>query len=280
MTVWICATCGIEHPDTASPPAGTCVICADERQWVPMSGQRWTTSAELTADGHAVSVDELEPDLYGLTATPPFGIGQRGLLVRTGGGNLLWEPPGVIDAAALERVRSLGGVAAVTASHPHLVGASVSWSAAFGGAPVLVADADRRWVRRPDPAVRSWTTAHQVLPGLTLVPCGGHFAGSCVAHWAAGAAGRGVLLTGDTIAVGADRASVSAMRSYPNLIPLPDRAIRRIRAAVQPYPFDRVYSGFAVLDADAAAVVAASLDRYVAWSRGEVTDPDEPSGHA
>jgi len=36
---------------------------------------------------------------------------------------------------------------------------------------------------------------------------------SSVAHWAAGADGRGALLTGDTIAIGADLASVNLMRS-------------------------------------------------------------------
>ena len=42
MPTWICATCGNHYPDQESPPE-KCVICADERQWVPPSGQRWTT---------------------------------------------------------------------------------------------------------------------------------------------------------------------------------------------------------------------------------------------
>ncbi len=42
-TVWICSTCGVEHVDDE----GVCPVCADERQWVPASGQRWTTLAQL-----------------------------------------------------------------------------------------------------------------------------------------------------------------------------------------------------------------------------------------
>ena len=41
-------------------------MCADERQWLPPGGQRWTTLAELTAAGHASDVRAVEP---GLTLT-------------------------------------------------------------------------------------------------------------------------------------------------------------------------------------------------------------------
>ena len=264
MTVWTCATCAIEHPDTPEPPE-VCEICSDARQYVPAGGQRWTTQAELAARDHRLRFDELEPDLFGVSVEPRFGIGQRGLLVRTSAGNLLWEPPGFLDAVAVATVRRLGGVAAVAASHPHLVGCSVSWSRAFGGAPVLVAEADRRWVRRPDPAIELWKDVQEVLPGLTLVPCGGHFAGSAVAHWAAGAGGRGALLTGDTLGVGADRASVGVMRSWVNHVPLPPRAVRRIIEALHPWHFDRLYGGFATIDAGAEEAVHRSLERYLLW---------------
>lgn len=264
MTVWICATCAIEHPDTPEPPQA-CEICSDERQYVPPGGQRWTTHAELAAAGHRLHVEELEPDLYGITVEPRFGIGQRGLLLRTSAGNLLWEPPGFLDDAAVAQVRDLGRVAVVTASHPHLVGCSVSWSHAFGSVPVLVAEPDRRWVRRPDPAIAFWSGEREILPGLTLVQCGGHFPGSAVAHWDAGADGRGVLLTGDTLGVGADRASVGVMRSWVNHVPLPPRAVRRVTDAVRPWHFERLYGGFSTIESDAKRAVHRSLERYLLW---------------
>jgi len=62
-------------------------------------------------------------------------------------------------------VRDLGGLTAVTASHPHLTGASIQWSHAFGNVPVLVAAADRAWIRRPDPVIELWARVRQVLPG-------------------------------------------------------------------------------------------------------------------
>jgi len=273
MTIWTCATCGVEHPDTDQPPA-SCAICSDERQYRPEGGQRWTTQQQLRAEGHRTFVERLEEDLYAVRVEPEVAIGQQGLLVRTPAGNLLWEPPGYLDEHAVEVVRDLGGLAAVSASHPHLTGASIQWSHAFGGVPVLVASADRAWVRRPDPVIELWAGVREVLPGLSLVQCGGHFAGSAVAHWAAGADGRGVLLTGDTIAIGADRASVNVMRSYVNNIPLPERAVRRILDAVQPYRYERLYGAFAVLEHDPQPVVRTTLERYITWLRGDV--PDEP----
>ncbi len=273
MTVWTCATCGIEHPDTQYPPP-VCEICSDDRQWVPLDGQHWTSQAELASTGHHSRVELLEPDLYGLTCTPSVGIGQRGLIVRTSGGNLLWEPPGFIDALAVDLVHNIGGIAAIAASHPHLTGASIQWSHAFDGAPVWVASADRAWIRRPDPAIELWQGALRVLPGLTLIQCGGHFAGSSFAHWPAGAHEKGVLITGDTIAIGGDHRSVNSMRSFVNNIPLPERAIRRILAATEPLEYDRIYSAFTQIDEGAKQIVDFSLNRYIDWIRGDV--PDEP----
>lgn len=273
MTIWSCATCGVEHPDTELPPA-VCAICTDERQYVPATGQQWVTQAGLAGDGYRTRVEEIEPDLYAISVEPELAIGQRGLLVRTPGGNLLWEPPGFLDDHAIDAVRDLGGLATVSASHPHLTGASIQWSHVFGGAPVLVASADRLWICRSDPVIELWSGVRQVLPGLTFIQCGGHFAGSAVAHWALGATERGALLTGDTIAIGADRASVNVMRSYVNNIPLPERAIRRILTAIEPYPYDRLYGAFQTLDAGSRQVVIGTLERYITWLRGEV--PDEP----
>ena len=186
MTIWTCATCAIEHPDSDHPPH-TCGICADERQYVPATGQRWTTQAEMAAEGHHAVITVLEPDLHAVDVVPEVGIGQRGLLLRTPAGNLLWEPPGFIDETMVSAVTDLGGVDVISASHPHLTGASIQWSHAFGGAPVLVASADREWIRRPDPVIELWHDTREVLPGVTFLQCGGHFAGSSVAHWSAGA---------------------------------------------------------------------------------------------
>ena len=114
MPVWICVACGVEHPESDAPPA-TCAICTDERQYVPRSGQAWTSLEQLTADGYRVRISNVEPDLFGVTSTPEVGIGQRSLVVRTPAGNLLWDPVGFVDEIAARQVRELGPVAAIVA---------------------------------------------------------------------------------------------------------------------------------------------------------------------
>ena len=108
MPVWICVTCANQYPDTGTPPAG-CVICSDERQWVPSAGQRWTTTADLAAAGHRGDVREVEPGLLGVGADPPVAIGQRALVIQTPGGNLMWDPPGFCDDESLDAVRGAAG---------------------------------------------------------------------------------------------------------------------------------------------------------------------------
>jgi hypothetical protein len=281
VPIWICATCANHYPDTGSPPPG-CVICDDERQWVPPSGQRWTTLAELAAAGHRSDVREVEPGLTGIGADPPVAIGQRGLLVATREGNLLWDPPGFVDEAALQAVREAGGLRAVTASHPHFYGSLVEWSHAFG-AEILLPEADASWLTRPDPAVRTWSGSLPLLPGVSLVQCGGHFPGSAVVHWADGAGGAGALLTGDTIFVTPGEDRVTFVWSAPNRLPLPERAVRQVMAAVRPYPFDRIYGGWwsPVLRHDARQVFEESAERYIQVLHGEaVPDGRGPGGGA
>ena len=265
MTFWICATCAVESAEQLD----VCPICADERQWVPASGQRWTTLEELREQGYRAQIEELEPDLFAVTSSPSAGIGQQSKLLVTPEGSLLWDPIGFLDDAVVERILALGPVRAITASHPHMYGVQVEWSRALGDPPVLVAEADAHWINRPDPVIRTWSGELEVLPGVTLSQPGGHFPGSAIAHWTAGAAGKGVLLSGDTIFANPDRTSVSFMRSYPNRIPLSGPVVQRVANHVARFEFDRLYNNFrGVIPVDAREIVLRSADRHAAWTSG------------
>jgi glyoxylase-like metal-dependent hydrolase (beta-lactamase superfamily II) len=263
----VCVTCGAHFPESADPPAA-CPICQDERQYVGHEGQRWTTLGELRRD-HRNAVRPIEPGLTGIATEPPFAIGQQAHLVETPAGNVLWNCTSLVDDATVAEVGQRGGLAAIAVSHPHFFTGVAEWSRAFGNAPVLLHADDRAWVTRPDEAIRFWDgETAEALPGsgLTLIRCGGHFPGSCVLHWPDGADGRGILLTGDTITVVADRRWVGFMYSYPNLIPLGAGEIRRIVAAVEPFAFDRLYGGWhgSVVASGAKEAVRRSAERYLA----------------
>jgi hypothetical protein len=272
VETYLCVTCGNVFPINDDLP-DICPICADDRQYLPEEGQLWSKSADVVGD-HGFSLAEPEPDLTRIDVEPKFGIGQRSMLISTDGGNLLWEPSGYVDDEMLQAVADRGGVAAVSASHPHLVGAAVVWAREFKVPFYFNAD-DRRWITHPDPSIELWHDHREILPDLTLVQAGGHFPGSSVAHWAAGADGRGVLFSGDTIAVVANR-TASFMRSYPNYLPLSERLVRQIVESVEPYEYDRIYGAFGTsIDHDAPRIVAESATRYIGWLTDAIRDPDE-----
>ncbi len=262
---WICATCGVQYPLSLEPPAA-CPICEDDRQYVSWEGQRWTTMAQLVAAGHRNRFTEEEPGLVSIGTEPKFAIGQRALLIRTPAGNVLWDCITLLDPATVARVRELGGIAAIAISHPHFYDAMTSWSAAFGDCPVYIHAADSEWVQYPGSGLRLWEgDSQEILPGIALINTGGHFPGSTVLHWAAGADGRGALLTGDSITVAQDRRWVSFMYSFPNLIPLADAQVRRIVEVLRPFRYERIYSLWEgrVTATDGAAAVERSADRYL-----------------
>ena len=264
MPKFMCKTCGVQQAETAAPPTN-CPICDDERQYVPESGQAWTTF-EALADDHKNELREEEPHLLGIGVEPKFAIGQRALLVQSSAGNVLWDCVSLLDAPTIARVKALGGISAIALSHPHYYSAIVEWSEAFGDVPIYIHAQDRQWVQRPSKAIEFWEgDTLKLLPEMTLINCGGHFAGSTVLHWSAGAQGQGALLTGDTIYVVADRRFVTFMYSYPNLIPLRAASIQRIATLLEPYPFERIYTAWfgTTIKAQAKAAVARSVTRYL-----------------
>jgi hypothetical protein len=267
VPAWICLRCGVQYPNTAVPPP-RCPICDDERESVHRDGQRWTTTAELLRT-HATELRDEEPDLVGVGVAPSFGIGQRALLVRTPHGNVLWDCVPLLDDAARSTVDGMGGVSAICVSHPHFYGAIVELAEAFD-ARVFLPRADERWIPRRSSRIELFDEEVAPVPGVTVARVGGHFDGSAVLHWAAGADGRGALLTGDTIMVVEDRDWVSFMWSYPNLVPLDAATVDDVAGRVGRFRFARVYGGWwghTVLDGG-AEVVRRSADRYVDRVRG------------
>lgn len=47
MQDYICTACGTQYPPSEQAPE-RCVICEDERQFVPITGQGWTTLEKLS----------------------------------------------------------------------------------------------------------------------------------------------------------------------------------------------------------------------------------------
>jgi hypothetical protein len=252
VTRFLCATCSTQFPDSEQPPA-RCPICDDERQYVPETGQAWTTLEELRATHRAEFREEL-PGLLGIGCEPSFAIGQRALLVE----GVLWDCQALLDDEIAERI---GRLDAIAISHPHYYSTMGEWADRFE-CPVYLHAADREWIMRPHPRLELWDGDElELKPGLTLLRLGGHYPGGTVLHWAAGDA----LLSGDIVQVIPDRAHVGFMWSYPNLIPLPPAEVERIAARLEPWQFERIVGAWwgRIVRADGSEVVRRSAERYV-----------------
>ena len=261
MPHFICTACGTQYRESAEPPA-QCLICEEERQYVPPRGQTWTTLQALS-QSHKNDFRDYEPGVLGIGVD--FAIGQRALLVRTPQGNVLWDCVATLDEATVALVKSHGGIQAIAISHPHFYTTMVEWSRAFG-APIHLHAADRDWIMRPDAAIKLWEgETLKLWEGVTLVRCGGHFEGGTVLHWAGGAEGRGIVCSGDILAVTTDRKWISFMRSYPNFIPLSARAVSHIVKALAPFSFEIIYGHYfdRVIAPNAKQVLEKSVARYI-----------------
>jgi glyoxylase-like metal-dependent hydrolase (beta-lactamase superfamily II) len=261
MTNWICVTCGTQFAESESQP-DECPICTDPRQYVPEEGQRWTTLDELRA-GHRNEIRD-DDGITGVGVEPSFAIGQRALLAD----GLMWDCVHLVGDEAAEEIASRGGLRGIAISHPHYYTGMVDWAHRFD-CPVYIHADDERWIMRPDPAVELWEgDVKELGDGLTLVRCGGHFAGGTVLHSEA----RRALLSGDIVQVIPDRSHVGFMYSYPNLIPLPGEAVEGIAQALAPFDFDVIYGAWwgRVVRGDAKGIVERSAERYVRALDGEL----------
>lgn len=264
MPIYICKACAAHYPDSAQPPT-QCIICEDERQYVPKSGQVWVTHEELNRT-HTNSLTIEEPNLTSVGVTPGFGIGQRALLVQTAQGNVLWDCVPMVDQATVTAINALGGIQAIALSHPHFYSGIADWSHAFGDVPIYLHAADREWVTRGYHTIEYWEGEQlELFDGVTLIHCGGHFAGASVLHWRDGAASEGVLLTGDTVYPVGNRQHVTFLYSYPNLLPLPAHKVQQIKQRLAGVRFERIYAAWkgTMIKQNGTQIVQDSAETYI-----------------
>ena len=265
---YICVNCGTQYETVASAPA-KCSICTDDRESITASPPRWTSLTAMQGR-YRNRFRTVEPRVTGIVTNPQFAIGQEIYLIQTEAGNMLWDCLSHLDKETVREINRLGGIAAIAISHPHVYGSMIEWSHAFGRVPIYLHSSDRRWIMRRDEVVKNWDgESLSVLPGLTIVRCGGHFSGSCVLHWNKGS-NDGVLFSSDTIQPVEDRRWVSFMHSYPNLIPLSANTVRKIMASIEPYEFERIYggkfygaAGNSTISKQAKKAVQRSAKRYI-----------------
>lgn len=210
----------------------------------------------------------------GLVATglkPAFAIDQRSCLLPTDAGTILWECQSLATEEAVSKITELGGIDRMIISHPHFYGSMADWSERFGGVPIVIHEADREWVQHPHPPIDLWSgDTISLSDNVTLIRCGGHFAGSTALHWANGPREGGALFSRDALRVALDHGHVSFMYSYPNLVPMKAIDVVAMRERLAPFPSEDVFGyawGRNIIGGGREAVDV-SHDRYLAATRG------------
>jgi hypothetical protein len=262
LPAWLCDGCGFWQRYPGPPPS--CPLCLDARHVVPPAGWRFHALAEAQR-AFPTTWDELEDGVWRFANDPAPGIGPSGYVVRTPHGNVAFEGAGVFGEAALEHIAALGGLAVISASHPHSYGGLLQLQDRFPDAELALHPGDLAW----SAALRvtwPWDDALEVLPGLTLHLTAGHFEGHTVLH----DAGRGILFCGDALKfdLHADdprRArAVSAHKAFVRGIPLTHGELRRYRAVFAPLAFTQTWTPFEQAANAGRTEALALIDRQLA----------------
>lgn len=269
----ICRACGTQFAETSGLTA--CFICDDPRQYVPPGGQSFTSLAKLRTEGHSLKFeqDEVDANVISIKVDPPdVGIPNRGLLIRTSHGNILWDLICYLDEDAVKHINDLGGLSAIVVSHPHFYTTWADWSRTFQNIPVYLATPDQEWVSRKTVGnVQFLTEIHTtIVPGVTAIICGGHFPGSMALHTDASSTKVSSLFHADTIhtvpnALSPDVASpkkhakghtsYTFMWSIPNAIPLDPDQILQIWRALKGHSIEATYGFVTVRSKDGDATI-------------------------
>ena len=251
----ICCACGAQYEVDASANKVSCKICDDPRQYVPPSGQIFTTAKDLRSK-HENKIEPcgFDSNVFEIWTEPKFGIGQRACLIRTPNGNVLWDLVALLDQSTVDRIAELGGVQCIVISHPHFYTTWADWGATFK-CPVYMSKIDSVWANRTRSRQVTLKLLEQqytrILPGITAAICGGHFDGSLVLH----SYHHNSLFVADAIlavpsAFNPDPAkpgvsSYAFLWSIPNAIPLNPDQILQIWKTLKFLNFESTYGVFA-----------------------------------
>lgn len=256
----ICATCGTKYP--IDYKRNRCLICEDDRQYIPLDGQQWTNDFELNKN-HSVKIKQLKTDLYEFVIEPNFSIGQRALFVLSESGNILWDCIPMIDEELVHFINEKGGLKAITISHPHYYSNMGEWAEQFD-CPIILPESEKSFVVNPTDRIQYWHEGgFDFWDEIKLIQIGGHFPGSGILY-IPDISSEGAILCGDTFNLSLSLKHFSVMYSYPNRIPLPIAEVAEIKKKMKAISFDEIYGfwPYQNVTEDTKKILIESLERY------------------
>jgi hypothetical protein len=257
----ICSTCGTSYPTESAPE--TCIICLDDRQWVPPTGQSWTKPDDLLRK-HSVKLNHLQDKLYEIEINPVFAIGQRTLLVLSKNGNVLWDCIPLLDGLTIEFIKSKGGLKAIAFSHPHFYSNMNEWAEIFD-CPIYIHKNDEEHIMVKGKHIQLWQGDEMSLwDGMKMILIGGHFEGSSILH-VPFLSKEGTIICGDTLFLSPSKKHFSVVYSSPNRIPLSLNVMKRIKKRFEEIAFDSFYGYIKTqnLSENVKEILNESMERYL-----------------
>ncbi|EXJ82554.1 hypothetical protein A1O3_06367 [Capronia epimyces CBS 606.96] len=102
----VCTACGAQYDVDEKTGKDECRICDDPRQFVPETGQSFTTLANLQAGNYKNVFEPCKQNgnVVEIWTEPKFGIGQRACLIQTPHGNVLWDLVAYLDQDTVDKV--------------------------------------------------------------------------------------------------------------------------------------------------------------------------------
>lgn len=241
LPAFACDNCGFWQRHFERP--SFCPMCADARHVMPQDGWRFWTRDEARAR-FPCHWAELEPGIWRFWNEPCSGIGASFYLICTPNGNMGFEGCAVLSDEALAQIEQLGGIAVLSASHPHSYGAM--WQLQDRFDPELVLH----------PGDLSWSSAVRVtwpfddrlepLPGLELYLTAGHFDGHTVLYYRE----RRILFCGDALkfelspTCQREAVTISAHKAFVRGIPLTPRELQRYHDVFSVLDFVQTWTPF------------------------------------
>ena len=256
----ICKTCGTRFAHDKFK-SDQCPVCLDDRQYIKEYGQEWLSYNELS-EKHTVKINSLNTNIHDLSLQPSFAIGQKAHFITTPSGNFLWDCIPLIDENSASFISEKGGLKAIAISHPHYYSLMAEWASHFN-CPIYLHSDDREWVMDTTSNIIFWEGDYLSLSeDVTIIRTGGHFPGSTILHYEDNA--KGTVFCGDTIYLSRDRRHISAMYSYPNVIPLNPEKLFNIFNTIAELRFDSLYGAFEWqnIHKGAKTILSNSLNRY------------------
>lgn len=256
----LCVTCGTEYPE--NDQHDICLICAEERQYIPVQGQMWTTHKTLAED-HKVNIKQVRKDLYELYISPKFGIGQRAFFVLSKNGNVLWDCIPLLDEDTVAFIKSKGGLNAIAFSHPHYYSNMETWAKTFD-CPIYIHEKDDEYIVANSDCIQLWEgKEHRLWDDIRIINIGGHFDGGCVLM-IQDRTEKGIMLCSDILQISLSLKFIAMMYSYPNNIPLPLSEVERIKSRLNELEFDTLYGAFKHqnLAKDVSKILKHSINQY------------------